>query len=121
MKERIKVPFKIPVSKRKKSRYVSDGELVGIKGVKSIKQVADTEQQYNDILKDAVITRVATSGSNYITQTIQYNVLEIEADYDYPVYKYIVDGVEYFSNFEFANYVQIIQPINNTDEQSTTA
>ena len=120
MKERIKLELP-KLKKVKKTKYVSDGELVGIEGVKSIKQVVDTEKEYNDILKNAVITRVATSGSNYITQNTQYNVLEIEADYDYPVYKYVVDGVEYFSNFQFANYVDIIQPINNTDEQSTTA
>jgi len=84
-------------------------------------RVADNAKEYSDILKDAVITRVANSGSQYIEQTTKYNVADFEADYDYPVYKYIVDGVEHFSNFQFANYVDIIQPINNTDESTTTA
>jgi len=104
-----------------KKKYISDSELVGIEGVKYLKQVAETEEDYNDILKDAVITRVANSGSQYIEQTTKYNVADFEADYDYPVYKYIVDGVEHFSNFQFANYVEIINPINNTDESTTTA
>ena len=91
------------MAKIKKAKYVSDSELTGIDGVSYLKQVADTEEQYKDILKDAVITRVANKGDNYITETIAYNVLEIEADYDFPVYKYIYEGKEYFSNFKFAN------------------
>ena len=84
--------------------------------LKKTVRVADNQKEYADILKDAVITRVANSGSQYIEQTTKYNVSDFEADYDYPVYKYIVDGVEHFSNFQFANYVDIIQPINNIDE-----
>ena len=99
------------MAKVKKAKYVHDSELSGIGGVSHLKQVAETEDQYKDILKDAVVTRVANKGDNFITQTTQYNVLEIEPDYDFPVYKYIVDGKEYFSNFQFANYVQIINPL----------
>ena len=106
--------------KKRNSKFVVDNELSNIKDVKSIKQVAEDKEAYEDILKDAVITRVANSGSQYIEQSTKYNVSDFEADYDYPVYKYVVDGVEHFSNFEFANYVDIIQPINNTDESATT-
>jgi hypothetical protein len=91
------------MAKVKKAKYVHDSELSGVGGVSHLKQVAETEEQYKDILKDAVITRVANKGDNYITETIAYNVLEIEADYDFPVYKYIYEGKEYFSNFKFAN------------------
>ena len=91
------------MAKIKKAKYVSDSELTGIDGVSYLKQVADTEEQYKDILKDAVITRVANKGDKFITETIAYNVLEIEADYDFPVYKYTYEGKEYFSNFKFAN------------------
>jgi len=91
------------MKKLKKAKYVSDSELSGIGGVSHLKQVAATEEDYKDILKDAVITRVANKGDKYITETISYNVLEIEADYDFPVYKYIHEGKEYFSNFKFAN------------------
>ena len=97
-----------------KKKFKYDEEL------KKTVRVADNAKEYADILKDAVITRVAHSGSQYIEQTTKYNVSDFEADYDYPVYKYIVDGVEHFSNFQFANYVDIIQPINNTDESATT-
>jgi len=83
-------------------------------------RVAESEAEYKDILKDAVITRVANSGSQYIEQTTKYNVTDFEADYDYPVYKYVVDGVEHFSNFQFANYVDIIYPINNSDDTTST-
>ena len=93
-----------------KKKFKYDEEL------KQTVRVAESETEYKDILKDAVITRVANSGSQYIEQTTKYNVSDFEADYDYPVYKYIVDGVEHFSNFQFANYVDIIQPINNIDE-----
>ena len=91
------------MAKVKKAKYVSDSELTGIDGVSYLKQVADTEEAYRDVLKNAVITRTATSGSNIITEDITYNVLEIEADYDFPVYKYIYEGKEYFSNFKFAD------------------
>lgn len=91
------------MKKVKEGKYVHDSELSGVGGVSHLKQVVDTEDQYNDVLKDAVVTRVANKGDNYITETIAYNVLEIEADYDYPVYKYIYEGKEYFSNFKFAN------------------
>jgi len=98
-----------------KKKFKYDEEL------KKTVRVAESETEYKDILKDAVITRVANSGSQYIQQTTKYNVSDFEADYDYPVYKYIVDGKEHFSNFQFANYVEIINPINNTDESTTTA
>jgi hypothetical protein len=91
------------MKKVKKAKYQSDSELTGIDGVSYIKQIVDTEEQYKDVLKDAVITRVANKGDKFITETIAYNVLEIEADYDFPVYKYIYEGKEYFSNFKFAN------------------
>jgi hypothetical protein len=91
------------MKKVKKVKYVADSELSGVGGVSHLKQVAETKEAYDDILKDAVITRVANKGDKYITETITYNVLEIEADYDYPVFKYIFEGKEYFSNFKFAN------------------
>ena len=91
------------MKKLKKAKYVSDSELSGVAGVSHLKQVAETEDQYKDILKDAVVTRVANKGDKFITETIAYNVLDIEADYDFPVYKYIHEGKEYFSNFKFAN------------------
>jgi hypothetical protein len=91
------------MAKVKKAKYVADSELSGIGGVNHLKQVVDTEEQYKDILKDAVVTRVANKGDNFITQNVAYNVLEIEADYDFPVYKYTYEGKEYFSNFKFAN------------------
>ena len=87
-----------------------NSELTGIDGVSYLKQVAETEEQYKDILKDATVTRIANKGDKFITQNTSYNVLEIEADYDYPVYKYIFEGKEYFSNFKFANYVEIVNP-----------
>ena len=98
------------MAKVKKAKYQSDAELSGIEGVSYLKQVAETKEAYDDILKDAVVTRVANKGDKYITETIAYNVLEIEADYDFPVYKYIHEGKEYFSNFKFANYVEIVNP-----------
>ena len=98
------------MAKIKKAKYVSDSELTGIDGVSYLKQVAETEEQYKDILKDATVTRIANKGDKFITQNTSYNVLEIEADYDYPVYKYIFEGKEYFSNFKFANYVEIVNP-----------
>ena len=91
------------MKKVKKGKYVHDSELSGVGGVSHLKQVVETEDQYKDILKDAAITRVANKGDKYITETIAYNVLEIEADYDFPVFRYIYEGKEYFSNFKFAN------------------
>jgi len=99
------------VKKVKKAKYVSDKELSGLNNVSSLKTVAETEEDFNDILKDAVVTRTANKGDDFITQNTQYNILDIEVDYDFPVYKYIVDGKEYFSNFKFANYVEIINPL----------
>ena len=98
------------MAKIKKAKYVSDSELSGIDGVSYLKQVADTEEAYKDILKDAVVTRVANKGEKFITETIAYNVLDIEADYDFPVYKYIHEGKEYLSNFKFANYIECVNP-----------
>ena len=98
------------MAKIKKAKYVSDSELSGINGVSYLKQVADTEEAYKDILKDAVVTRVANKGDKFITETIAYNVLDIEADYDFPVYKYIHEGKEYLSNFKFANYIECVNP-----------
>jgi hypothetical protein len=98
------------MKKVKKAKYVADSELSGIGGVSHLKQVAETKEAYDDILKDAVITRVANKGDKFVTETIAYNVLEIEADYDFPVYRYIHEGKEYFSNFKFANYIEIVNP-----------
>jgi hypothetical protein len=98
------------MAKVKKAKYVADSELSGVGGVSHLKQVADTKEAYDDILKDAVVTRVANKGENFITETIAYNVLEIEADYDYPVYRYSFEGKDYFSNFKFANYIEIVNP-----------
>jgi hypothetical protein len=96
--------------KKRNSKFVVDNELGSIKDVKSIKQVAEDKEAYEDILKNAVVTRVANKGDKFITETITYNVLEIEADPEFPIYKYIFEGKEYFSNFQFANYVEIINP-----------
>lgn len=98
------------MAKIKKAKYVSDSELTGLEGVSYLKQVAETEEQYKDILKDATVTRIANKGDKFITQNTAYNVLEIEADYDFIVYKYIFEGKEYFSNFKFANPVEVIYP-----------
>lgn len=98
------------MTKVKKAKYQSDTQLMGLGGVSYIKQIADTEEQYKDVLKDAVVSRIANKGDNFITQNVAYNVLEIEADYDFPVYKYIFDDKEYFSNFKFANYIEIVNP-----------
>jgi hypothetical protein len=91
------------MGRKAKSTLMFDKELEQVEGVKSIKTIVPDEEAYKDVLKDAVITRVANKGEKYITETIAYNVLEIEADYDFPVYKYIYEGKEYFSNFKFAN------------------
>ena len=98
------------MKKIKKAKYVHDSSLSGIGGLNHLKQVVETEEQYKDILKDATVTRIANKGDKHITETITYNVLEIEADYDFPVYKYIFEDKEYFSNFKFANYVEIVNP-----------
>ena len=99
--------------KVRKSKYKVDAELQGLKNVKSISQVAEDKESYNDILKDAVITRTAKAGDKFVTQTISYTVNEIEIDWDSTVYKYIYDGEEYFSNFKYNNPVEIIQPKTN--------
>lgn len=91
------------MAKVKKAKYIHDSELSGVGGVSHLKQVAETKEAYDDILKDAVVTRIANKGDKFITQNTAYNVLEIEADYEFPVYKYIYEGKEYFSNFKFAN------------------
>ena len=98
------------MSKVRKSKYVQDKELGSLNGVQSLTQVAEDEESYKDILKDAKITRVANKGDNFITQTTEHTVLDIEPDYDYPVYKYVYNGEEFFSNFKFANYVEIVNP-----------
>lgn len=106
--------------KQRNAKFVVDNELGSIKDIKSIKQIAEDKEAYNDILKDAVITRVANKGDNYITQTIVYNVSEIEVDWDSVVYKYIHDGEEHFSNFKFNNPVETILPqINKHDTASS--
>lgn len=107
--------------KQRNSKFVVDKELGSIKDVKSIKQVVEDEESYNDILKDAVVTRVANKGDNFITQTIVYSVNEIEADPDYIIYEYEYDGVIYQSNFKYANPINIIYPANYTDESTATA
>lgn len=98
------------MGRKAKSTLMFDNELQNIEGVRPIKTMATTQEDYNDLLKDATVTRVAKKGDNFITQNTLYNVLEIEADYDYPVYKYIFEGKEYFSNFKFANYIEIVNP-----------
>jgi hypothetical protein len=107
------------MAKQRKSKFVVDKELGSIKDIKSIKQVAEDQEAYDDILKDAVITRVANKGDNYITQTISYSVNEIEVDWDSVVYKYIHNGDEYFSNFKFNNPVETILPQINKDDTAT--
>jgi hypothetical protein len=107
------------MAKQRKAKFVIDQELGSIKDIKSIKQVAEDQEAYDDILKDAVITRVANKGDNYITQTISYNVSEIELDWDSIVYKYIYNGEEHFSNFKFNNPVETILPQINKDDTAT--
>ena len=115
-----KIKLEIPkLRKVRKGKFVTDSELVGIKDVTPLKQVVDTEKDYNDVLKDAVVTRVANKGDNYITQTISYNVSEIELDWDSIVYKYIYNGEEHFSNFKFNNPVETILPQINKDDTAT--
>jgi hypothetical protein len=91
-------------------KYKVDSELAQVQNVKGLKRVAETEEDYKDLIKEAKIVRVANKGEDFITQNVTYNVMEIEADYDYPVYKYVIDGQEYFSNFKFANYIEIVNP-----------
>ena len=98
------------MGRKAKSTLMFDKELEQVEGVKSIKTIVSDEESYRDILKDATVTRITNKGDKFITQNIAYNVLEIEADYDFPVYKYIFEGKEYFSNFKFANYVEIVNP-----------
>lgn len=73
-------------------------------------RVVESEDEYKDLIKDYSVERIARKGDNFITQNTNYNVSEIEPDYDFTVYKYIHDGKEYFSNFKFANPVEIIEP-----------
>ena len=87
------------MARKLKTKY--DGEL------QSMVTMVDSRE---DLIKDYKVERVAKKGDKFITQNTHYNVLEIEADYDYPVYKYIYEGKEYFSNFKFANYVEIVNP-----------
>lgn len=102
--------------KIRKSKYVQDQELGSIDGIQSLKQVAETEEDFKDILKDAKITRVANKGDNFITQTTEYSVGDIELDWDSIVYKYVYNDEEFFSNFKFNNPVEVIYPqINNND------
>ena len=98
------------MAKPKKVKYQSDTELTGLEGVKYLKQVVETEEDYKDLIKEYSVERVAKKGDNFITQNTNYNVLEIEPDYDFPVYKYIHEGKEYFSNLKFANPVEVINP-----------
>ena len=96
--------------KTRKSKYVVDNEIGSINGVQALTQVAEDEESYKDILENATITRVANKGDKFVTETVTRNVLDIEADYDYPVYKYVYNGETFFSNFKFANYVEIVNP-----------
>ena len=98
------------MAKPKKVKYQSDTELTGLEGVKYLKQVVETEEDYKDLIKEYSVERVAKKGDNFITQNTNYNVLEIEPDYDFPVYKYIHEGKEYFSNLKFANPIEVINP-----------
>jgi hypothetical protein len=93
-----------------KKKYQADAELTGLDGVKHLKQVVETEEDYKDLIKEYQVERIAKKGDNYITQNTNYNVTEIEPDYDFPVYKYIFEGKEYFSNLKFANPVEVINP-----------
>ena len=97
-----------------KKKFKYDEEL------KKTIRVADSEAEYKDILKDAVITRVANSGSMFIEQTTKYSVSDFEADPDFIIYEYEYDGVIYKSNFKYANPINIIYPTNYTDEPATT-
>ena len=102
--------------KVRKSKYVQDEELGSINGIQKLKQVAETEDDYKDILKDAKITRVANKGDNFITQTTEHSVADIEVDWDSIVYKYMYNEEEHYSNFLFNNPVEIIYPqIKNND------
>lgn len=103
---------------KKKSKYQFDKDLLGIDNVSSLKQVADDQEAYQDILKDAKITRIANKGDKFITQNITYDVSEIEVDWDSIVYKYEYEGKEYFSNFLFANPKEVISPKYNKDESA---
>lgn len=87
-----------------KKKYKYSDEL------KKTVRVAESESEYKDILKDAVITRVANKGDKYIKQTTKYDITEIEVDWDSIVYKYIYEGEEHFSNFLFNNPVETIYP-----------
>jgi len=101
------------MSKVKKAKYQYDSEL------KKVKQVAETQEAFDNILKDAKVTRVANKGDKFITQTINFSVAEIEVDWDSIVYKYIFEGEEHFSNFKFNNPVETILPKINPNDTAT--
>lgn len=103
----------------KKIKYAVDSELGQVQNVKSVKRIAETKEDYEDLLKDATITRVANKGDNYVTQTVSYKMQDIEVDWDSIVYKYIYNGEEHFSNFKFNNPVETIYPQINNDEPAT--
>lgn len=103
---------------KKKAKYQFDKELMGIEDVSALKQVADDDEAYKDVIKDAKITRIANKGDNYITQRVNYDVQDIEVDWDSIVYKYEYEGEEHFSNFKFANPKEIIYPKFNKDESA---
>jgi hypothetical protein len=105
--------------KIRKSKYVEDKQLKNLNGVKSLTQVAETEEDFNDIIKEAKITRVANKGDNFITQTTEHNVVDIEVDWDSIVYKYLYNGEEFFSNFLFNNPVETIYPQINDNAAAT--
>jgi hypothetical protein len=98
------------MEKIKKAKYQADSEFASIDGIKPLKRVVATEEDYNDLIKEYSVERVARKGDNYITQNTSYSVLDLEPDYDFPVYKYIHEGKEYFSNLKFANPIEIINP-----------
>jgi len=102
-------------------KYKVDNEIGQIQNVKSVKRVAETEEDYKDLLKEAKVTRVANKGDNFVTQNVTYNVGEIEVDWDSIVYKYIYNGEEHYSNFLFNNPVETIYPKLNNDGNTATA
>jgi hypothetical protein len=100
-------------------KYKVDSELAQVQNVKGLKRVAETEEDYKDLIKEAKIVRVANKGEDFITQNVTYNVMDIEVDWDNIVYKYIHNGEEHFSNFKFNNPVETIYPQINGDDTAT--
>jgi hypothetical protein len=96
--------------KARNSKYTVDKELEGIKNLKTMKQVANDKDAYDGILKDAVITRTAVAGTDYITQTRTYAVTEIELDPNSIIYEYEYNGEIHRSNFLFNNPINTIMP-----------